>query len=52
MSSRTWRTLADFLIFVVTFLVLYLAGAKFWALIIVPFAVWNYYDGLTRARLS
>lgn len=48
MSRRCTFALLDFIVFMATYLTLHFAGAGFWALLIVPFALWNFWDGYTR----
>ena len=52
MKATTKRRLVDIAIFLATFHALYFAGAGFWALLILPFGFWNYYDGLTRPGIE
>ena len=42
------RKLTDFALFFVTFMALFYLGAGWWALLIIPFGLWNYADGLER----
>lgn len=51
MSPITKRRLIDFAVTVVTMAILIGAGAGFWSSVIIPYAIWNYYDGQTRASL-
>lgn len=46
------RRLIDICISFVTYLTISLAGAGWWALLIVPFGFWNFYDGMTREKLE
>ena len=52
MKKLTKRRLIDFCIFEACFLTLYFAGAGFWALLVLPLGLWNYYDGMTRLQIS
>lgn len=52
MKPLTKRRLIDTAIAAVTYLALSLAGAGWWALLIVPFGAWNFYDGQTRRELE
>lgn len=51
-SPLNKRRMIDFAIFVVSSIILSLAGAGLVApLVLVPFAIWNFHDGKTRASL-
>lgn len=52
MNALTKRRLIDASIGAVTYSILFASGAGLWALIIAPFAMWNYYDGKTRGELK
>lgn len=52
MKPLTKRKLIDFFVGQATFLGLYFAGAGLWALLLVPYGLWNYYDGQTRMHLK
>jgi hypothetical protein len=49
--QRIRRRWLDFTITMAMYLAMAYAGAGWWALLIFPFALWNYYDGLTRSDL-
>lgn len=49
LNKRRWL---DFGIAFALYMVLALpAGAGLWALLIFPFGLWNFYDGMTRNKL-
>lgn len=53
MSQITQRKWIDFCIFVGAGLFLDWAGTPWWALLVlVPFGIWNFYDGMTRNELE
>jgi hypothetical protein len=48
MTALTKRRFTDAAVFLTTFCALFYAGAGLWALLIVPYGWWNFYDGATR----
>ena len=52
MKTRTRLALFDLGVYLATFITLFVAGAGFWALLIFPYGIWNYYDGQTRDKLD
>lgn len=53
MTPKTQRKWTDFLVFIGTAVLISLAGAEWWAIVILlPFSLWNYYDGMTRHELK
>jgi len=51
MTPRHKRIVLDAVIFVGTYVALNVAGAGWWAVLILPFGLWNFYDGKTRGDL-
>lgn len=52
MSTRLIRRRwLDFSISIAMYLAMACAGAGLWALLVFPYAMWNYYDGATRRDL-
>ena len=51
MKLRTKRRLLDVTIGMFFYIAINAAGAGYWALLIFPFGLWNYWDGLTRQDL-
>lgn len=51
MTPRAKRNLIDFLISLAVSNGLAYAGAGLWALVVIPYGLWNFYDGLTRRNL-
>lgn len=51
MTKLTKRKIVDFLVNVAAFLVLYFSGSGMFALLVIPVACWNYFDGYTRDKI-
>lgn len=51
MSARANRIIIDTLVTTAVLGGLYFAGAGLWALVILPYGFWNFYDGQTRRWL-
>lgn len=51
MSLRRVRFITDVAITYFTCWAIAYAGAGWWALLVIPFGLWNFYDGMTRDAL-
>lgn len=51
MKRMTRRKIIDAIVTGLTFFVLYKAGAGAWSMVVVPFGLWNYYDGYSRHEM-
>lgn len=52
MRAITERRIIDFVINATAAAILFLGGAGWWILILIPLSVWNFYDGATRCDLE
>jgi hypothetical protein len=52
MSERTRRRFIAVAIDIAAYAALNLSGAGWWALLILPYGLWSFYDGRTRDELS
>ena len=52
MRPITKRHILNAIINGATFYMLAASGAGWWALVAVPHAIWNFYDGMTRGSLE
>lgn len=51
MRPLTKRRWLDFGCYFVTYMILWCAGARWWALVILPYGIWCFYDGITQWEL-
>jgi hypothetical protein len=51
-SERVRRRFIAVAIDIAAYAALFLSGAGWWALVILPYGLWNFYDGMTRNALS